>query len=91
MDITIKTPKRTYSVPEGRPVLIQWQAKHKGRTGVGVAVGWIKRGENAQTITLVHSTFQTWDRLQQEYPAKWTIWKSQIRDIRILKRETTNA
>ena len=88
--LIIKTPKRTYSVPEGRPVIVQWNAKHKGRTGSGMALGWIKRGENPHCITLVHSTFQSWDRLAQGYPAKWTIWKSQITDIRILRREKTD-
>ena len=91
MELKIKTPNRTFIVPEGRPVIVQWKAKNKSRQGVGMALGWLKRGDNPHCVTLVHSTFQTWDKIEQEYPASWTIWYSQILDIRILKRETANA
>lgn len=86
MEIRIRTPKRTYSVPEGRPVTIQWKAKNKSRSGICNALGWLKRGDRPHTVKIIHSTFQTWDKLESEYPATWTIWKSQILDIRILKR-----
>ena len=86
MEIQIKTPKRMFRIPEGKPVIVQWKAKNKSRSGLGMALGWIRRGEDPHTIRIVHSTFQTWDKLESEYPATWTIWKSQILDIRILKR-----
>lgn len=91
MEIRIKTPTRSFIVPEGRPVIIQWKAKNKSRAGLGMAMGWIKRGDDPHTVKIIHSTFQTWDKLESEYPASWTIWKSQILDIRIMKREALNA
>ena len=86
MEIKIKTPKRTISVPEGKPVIIHWKAKNKSRSGLGMAMGWIRRGDDPNTVKVVHSTFQTWDKLESEYPASWTIWKSQILDIHVMKR-----
>jgi len=84
--IIIKTPKREWTIPVGKPVRIQWKAKNKDRTGLCVGLGWIKRGEKPHTILLVHQTFSTWDAVETEYPSKWTIWESQILDIQVLGR-----
>ena len=82
--ITIRTGIREYRIPEGRPAIIAWRSKNKTRQGISTAVGWIKRGEKPNTIELVHSCFQTWDKVEQEYPSKWTIWEYRIIDIRPL-------
>lgn len=82
--ITIKTKVREYNISEGRPAIVVWKSKNKSRQGYSTAVGWIKRGEKPHTIQLIHSCFQTWDHVEQEYPASWTIWYTQIIDIRIL-------
>lgn len=82
--IVIKTKVREYNIPEGRPAIVVWKSKNKTRQGVSTAVGWIKHGEKPHTITLIHSCFQTWDKVEQEYPASWTIWDRSIIDIRPL-------
>lgn len=79
--MTIRTKSREYQIPEGRPAIVSWKSKNKNRPGNSTAVGWIKRGEKPHTIQLIHSCFQTWDHVEQEYPASWTIWESQIIDI----------
>lgn len=83
--ITIKTPEREYVIPEGKPVIVKWKSKNKERKGVSTGIGWLKRGEKPHTFLLVHSAFQTWDQVESEYPAKWTIWDSQILGITKLK------
>ncbi|MBS1369758.1 MAG: hypothetical protein HPZ91_07345 [Lentisphaeria bacterium] len=82
--IIIKTRQRSYEIPEGKPVLIRWKAKNKSRTGLCTGIGWIKPGENRHTIVLVHQAFCTWDGVETEYPSRWTIWTSQIIDIRMI-------
>lgn len=83
--ITIKTKVLEYCVPEGRPAIVIWKSKNKTRSGVSTAVGWIKRGDKPHTIHLIHSCFETWDKVEQEYPASWTIWESQIIGIHPLQ------
>ncbi|MCQ2378018.1 MAG: hypothetical protein MJ016_02260 [Victivallaceae bacterium] len=82
--LQIRTPTQTYTVIEGKPVLVQWKAKNKQRPGIGYGVGWIKRGEKPHSFLLIHSTFQTYDEIEREYPAKWTIWDSQVLCIKPL-------
>ena len=82
--ILIRTKSREYIVQEGEPVIITWKSKNKTRQGLNTAVGWLMWGDRPHTVTLVHSCFQTWDKLEQEYPSKWTIWHSQILEIRPL-------
>lgn len=84
--VLVKTRSRDYEIPEGRPVLIRWKAKNKSRTGLCTGIGWLKPGGNRHTIELVHQAFCTWDGVETEYPSRWTIWMSQIIDIRILGR-----
>lgn len=84
--LKIKTPIREYTIYEGRPVIVLWRSRNKTRRGFSTAVGWIKRGEKPHTILLIHSCFQTWDKVEQEYPASWTIWESQIINIRLLSK-----
>ena len=76
--ITIKTKEREYTIAEGKPAIVVWKSKNKSRQGTSPGVGWIIRGEKPHTIRLIHSCFQTWDKVEQEYPASWTIWDSQI-------------
>ena len=83
--VVIKTPEKEYVLPEGKPCIIKWKAKNKERKGVSTGIGWLKRGEKPHTFLLVHSAFQTWDKVEQEYPAKWTIWESSIVDIHQVK------
>lgn len=83
-EIRIKTQECEYLIPEGKPVMISWKAKNKSRPGINVGIGWVKRGEKPHTLELVHQTFSTWDKIENEYSCKWTIWMSQITDIRIL-------
>ena len=80
----IRTKIKEFIVGEGKPVILVWKSKNKTRPGINTAVGWIKRGEQPHTITLIHSCFQTWDKMEQEYPSKWTVWESQILDLRPL-------
>lgn len=82
--ITIRTKAKTFQVLEGKPVILTWKTKNKSRQGFSTAVGWIKAGDNPHNFLLIHSCFQTWDQVEQEYPATWTIWESQIIDIRTL-------
>ena len=86
-DIIIKTKAKTFNIPEGKPVIITWKSKNKSRQGYSTAVGWIKRGKDPHTVTLIHSCFQTWDKVEQEYPAAWTVWMSQIMEIRTLSTQ----
>lgn len=88
--LTIKTRSKEYIVGEGKPVILVWRSKNKTRPGLSTAVGWLKRGENPHTVTLIHSCFQTWDKMEQEYPSKWTVWMSQIIDIRPLTAMRSN-
>ena len=83
-DIIIKTKAKTFHIPEGKPVIVTWKSKNKSRSGCSTAVGWIKGGKEPHTVLLIHSCFQTWDKVEQEYPAAWTVWMSQIIDIRTL-------
>lgn len=82
--IEITTKEKQFQIPEGRPVIITWKGKNKSRSGMSTAVGWIKHGEAPKTVKLVHSCFETWDKIEQEYQSSWTIWHSQIIDIRPL-------
>lgn len=83
--ITIKTPENQWQIPEGKPVMIRFKTKNKQRPGVGFALGWIKTGEKPGTVMVIHSTFNTWDKVEQEYPCKWTVYKSSIMDIKQLR------
>ena len=76
--ITIKTKEHEYTIAEGKPAIVVRKSKNKSRQGTSTGVGWIIRGEKPHTIRLIHSCFQTWDKVEQEYPASWTIWDSQI-------------
>ena len=84
MNIRIQTPERTYEIPEGKLVHITWKCKYHTQSGYAVGVGWLKRGEKPHTVLLVHECFTTWDQITQEYSSKWTIYNSQIHEIRIL-------
>lgn len=53
MEIQIKTPKRMFRIQEGKPVIVQWKAKNKSRSGLGMALGWIRRGDDPHTIRIV--------------------------------------
>lgn len=88
--LSIATPLGTFSVPDGKPVIIRWKCKNKNRRGVSLGVGWLRRGEKPHTLRLVHSAFQTWDAVEQEYPASWTIWESSVLDVRLLTGKTTS-
>ena len=66
-------------------VMIRWKTKNKQRPGVGFAVGWVKSGVKPGSIEIIHSTFSTWDKVEQEYCSKWTIWKNSIMDVKQLK------
>lgn len=83
--LKIRTHTREYSIPAGKPVIIQWRSTNKTRKGVSTAIGWIKPSDDPRAIVLIHSAFQTWDHIEQEYPSKWKVWNSQIIDIRPLK------
>lgn len=85
--IVIKTASRTVEIPEGKPCIVQWKSKNKTRPGVSTAVGWVKRGERPGTILLVHSAFETYDRVEREYPAKWTIFLGSILSVTPLHAE----
>lgn len=74
----------TYQIRENAPVIIKWSGKYKDRPGISTAIGWIKRGERPHTVLLVHSAFETHDQIEHDYPAKWTIFQSQILFIREL-------
>lgn len=80
-NLTITTKTQTYTIPEGKPAIVKWKSKNKERPGISTAIAWIKRGEKPHTFLLIHSCFQTYDKVEQEYPASWTIWESQILDI----------
>lgn len=82
--IHVKTKNKEYHISAGKPVIVHWKAKNKTRAGESTAVGWIKPGEKPHTITLIHSCFQTHDKVEQEYTSSWTIWDTQIIDIRPL-------
>lgn len=82
--LTIQTRRQKFIVPLGKPVICQWKSTNKSRKGISTAIGWIKQGEKPHTIHLIHSAFQTWDKVEQEYCAHWTVWASQILDIRPL-------
>ena len=84
-NITINTKTQVFTIPEGKPVIVKYKCKNKERQGTSTAIGWLKRGEKPHTFLLVHSAFQTWDKVEQEYPAKWTIWESSIVDIHQVK------
>ena len=73
------------NIPAGKPVLVQWQAKNRQRSGVSTAVGWLQPGEKPGSIQLVHSCFATHDQIEQEHTASWTVWMSSIRYIRVLQ------
>ena len=79
--IRIITQGREYVIPEGKPVIVKWKSKNKERRGVSTGIGWLLRGDKPHTFRLVHSAFQTWDKVEQEYPCSWTIWESQILDV----------
>lgn len=81
----IKTRGREFSIPSGKPVIIQWKSKNKNRPGQSTGIGWLKRGAKPHTLELVHSCFNTWDGVEAEYPSRWTIWESQILNILPLK------
>lgn len=82
--IHIATKAKQFQIPEGRPVIINWKSKNKSRSGTSTAVGWIIPGDQPKTVKIVHSCFETWDKIEQEYQSSWTIWHSQIIDIRPL-------
>lgn len=84
--IIVKTRQRSYEIPEGKPVLIRWKSKNRGRTGLSTGIGWIKSGGNRHAISLVHQAFSTWDGVESEYSSQWTIWMSQIIEIRMIGR-----
>lgn len=84
--IYIKTAQREFTIDQGKPVLVRWKSKNKSRPGTSVGLGWLLPGENRHTVKLVHSTFQTYDQVEQEYPASWTIWTSSILDIHEMRR-----
>ena len=79
--LTIRTKEREFVIPERKPVIIKWKATNKQRQGISTGIGWLLRGEKPHTFQLVHSAFQTWDKVEQEYPCTWTIWESQIIDV----------
>ena len=79
--ITIKTKRREYTIMEGKPAIVQWKSKNKNRQGMSTAIGWIIRDKDPKCIRLIHSCFQTWDNIEQEYPSSWTIWNNSIIDI----------
>ena len=83
--LVIRTREREFTVPEGKPVIVQWKSKNKSRPGRSVGIGWIRRGEKPHTIELIHSAFQTWDQIEKEYPARWTIWETQVLEIHQLQ------
>ena len=83
-NITVKTKVKEFTIPEGKPAIVVWKSKNKSRPGVSTAIGWVKRGEKPGTILLINSAFQTYDKVEQNYPAKWTIYHSTIIDIRPL-------
>ena len=83
--LTIKTSKKVYIVPEGKPCIVRWGGKNKTRPGVSTAVGWIKRGERPRTFELVQSCFETWDEVEREYPVSWQIFESRVLSIVVLK------
>lgn len=82
--LTIKTPEKTFEIQEGKPVRVIWKAKNKTRSGRCDGIGWLVRGEKPHSYLLVSQCFQTWDTIEREYVQKWTIWPSQIHDIRVL-------
>lgn len=79
--LIIRTRSREFSIPEGKPVIIQWKSKNKSRSGQSTGIGWLKRGEHPHTLELIHSCFKTWDDVEMEYPTRWTIWENQILNI----------
>lgn len=84
--IYIQTPQREVAVESGKPVLVRWKSKNKQRPGVSVGVGWLLPGEKPHTVKLVHSAFQTYDQVEQEYPSSWSIWTSSILEVHQLGR-----
>ena len=83
--IRVKTKVKEFTIPEGKPAIVIWKSKNKSRPGVSTAIGWLKHGEKPGTILLVHSAFQTYDKVEQDYPATWTIYHSAVLDIRPLQ------
>lgn len=84
-NIVIKTSGREIRIPAGRPVLIRWKGKNKQRPGVNTAVGWIKPATgNSHAVELVHRAFSTWDKVENEYTCTWTIWHTQIIDVKLM-------
>ena len=82
--ITIRTKEREYIIQTGKPAIVVWNSKNRERKGISTAIGWILPGDKPKTIRLIHSCFQTIDKLTHEYPASWTIWTSQIIAIKTL-------
>lgn len=80
-NITIKLPGKTVVIQEGKPCIVRWKGKNRSRPGICAAIGWIKRGERPGSIILVHSAFETYDRVEREYPAQWTIFYSSILSV----------
>lgn len=84
--LKLKLAQSTVEIPEGKPVLVRWKSKNKDRPGLNTGIGWIRRGENSHQIELIHRAFSTWDGIETEYASRWTVWVSQIIDIRVLKK-----
>ena len=83
--ITIKLKERQIEIAEGKPAIVVWKSKNKERKGIATAICWVKRGEHPKTLQLIHSCFQTWDKVESEYPCSWNVWESQILNIKPLK------
>ena len=82
--IIIRLADRQIAIAEGKPAIVVWKTKNKQRPGTATAVAWIKRGERPGELALIHSGFQTYDKVEQEYTSSWHIFERQLIDVRPL-------
>lgn len=80
----IRTRETVYDIQEGKPVIIKYKTKNKSRAGISTAIGWIKKSKDPKAFDIIHSCFQTWDAIEKEYPAHWTVWEGQIISIHVM-------
>ena len=76
--LSINVNHQAVTFPEGKPCIVTWKSKNKNRPGRSTGIGWIRRGEKPHSFEIIHSCFETWDEVEREYPARWTVWESQI-------------